>query len=193
MTELKMCTVCASNQNRSMEAHKVLKEAGFDVESYGTGSAVRLPGPAYDKPNIYAFGTPYDDIYNELSAQDERLYTANGLLTMLDRNRKIKTAPERWVEHRNIFDVVFTCEERCFEAVCDDLMERGEKLQRPVHVINVDIRDNHEDSVIGAQGILKLAKSLAESKDLDAEIMGIMDSWQDQHPKLPLLHAVGYF
>ncbi|KAG5362843.1 RNA polymerase II subunit A C-terminal domain phosphatase SSU72 [Yarrowia sp. B02] len=193
MTELKMCTVCASNQNRSMEAHRVLKEAGFDVESYGTGSAVRLPGPAYDKPNIYAFGTPYDDIYKELSAQDERLYTANGLLTMLDRNRKIKTAPERWVEHKNVFDVVFTCEERCFEAVCDDLMDRGEKLQRPVHVINVDIRDNHEDSVIGAQGILKLAKSLNESKDLDAEIMGIMDSWQEQHPKLPLMHSVGYF
>ncbi|EMR09102.1 hypothetical protein PNEG_02446 [Pneumocystis murina B123] len=191
-TKFAISVICASNQNRSMEAHCVLKNAGYNVRSFGTGSAVRLPGPSIDKPNIYPFGTPYDQIYNELKNKDIKLYTANGLLNMLDRNRKIKNFPERWQDNRDIFDIVITCEERCFDTVCEDLINRGQLMNRIVHVINVDIKDNHEEAVIGGQAILKLINAFASSNSMDDNIYDILSTWQKNHPKLSLLHSVHY-
>jgi RNA polymerase II subunit A C-terminal domain phosphatase SSU72 len=67
--------VCASNQNRSVEAHALLLNKGYKkVHSYGTSQQCKLPGPSIDKPNIYNFGTPYKRIYDELRRQNAELY-----------------------------------------------------------------------------------------------------------------------
>lgn len=214
---------------RSMEAHLRLSLASYPVISFGTGSLVRLPGPSISEPNNYRFNTTsYAQMYSELSSKNPRLYQANGLLTMIERNRSVKWGPERWqdwavgrprLEHQEdrgskgveggVVDIVITCEERCWDAVVDNLLERGSPLNRPVHVINVDIKDNHEEALVGGRAILDLADSLnaaakAErdrdgwreregTSDFDHQVPEILGEWQNRWPRLPALWTLAWF
>jgi RNA polymerase II subunit A C-terminal domain phosphatase SSU72 len=74
-----------------MQAHLTLAQAGLNVISSGTGSAVRLPGPAIDKPNIYSFGTPYEDIYQDLISKDKNLSVYSFASSTADPDRRLTT------------------------------------------------------------------------------------------------------
>ncbi|KAI9870897.1 MAG: RNA polymerase II subunit A C-terminal domain phosphatase, partial [Watsoniomyces obsoletus] len=71
-----------------------------------------------------------------------------------------------------VVDVIFTCEERCWDAVVDNLLDRGAPLNRPVHVFNIDIRDNHEEALVGGEAILELADALNEAAGQERSVYG---------------------
>ncbi|KAJ0975427.1 hypothetical protein J5N97_017392 [Dioscorea zingiberensis] len=87
---MRLRLVCSSNQNRSIEAHSLLKWQGLDAASYGTGAHVKLPGPPLREPNIYDFGNPYKFMLDDLRRKDLDLYKRNGILPILKRNSSIK-------------------------------------------------------------------------------------------------------
>lgn len=52
----------------------------LQVSSYGTNGHVKLPGTSQREPNVYDFGTPYAEIYEDLRQKDEAFYSRKGLL-----------------------------------------------------------------------------------------------------------------
>lgn len=150
VSDLRIAVICSSNMNRSMEAHAFLSKKGFDVKSYGTGDKVKIPGSAADKPNIYEFGTSYEEIYIDLLNKDKSLYTQNGLLHTLDRNKRIKSHPQKFQDSSEKFDILITCEERVYDQVLEFMEKKAPIDNSIVHVINIDIQDNLEEATIGA-------------------------------------------
>ena len=89
---LRFAVVCSSNMNRSMEAHNFLHKKGYNIQSYGTGHMIKIPGKSEREPNAYPFGTTYDFIFEDLKGKDLELYTKNGMLHIMERNRRIKVS-----------------------------------------------------------------------------------------------------
>lgn len=190
--ELKIAVVCSSNQNRSMEAHSFLGKKGFRVQSFGTGNQVKLPGPAPDKPNVYDFSVTYDEMYKDLWKKDPDLYTQNGILHMLDRNRRIKPKPERFQSSKERFDIVITCEERVYDQVIEDMESREKTMDHVMHLINIDIQDNHEEATIGAFMICELITMLYSADDLDNDIDEILQDFEHKVNR-PILHTAIFY
>lgn len=191
-SSLKIAVVCSSNQNRSMEAHAFLSKKGFKVRSFGSGAQVKLPGTAPDKPNVYDFGVTYEQMYQDLLSKDKTLYTQNGILHMLDRNRRIKPTPERFQSCYEMFDVIFTVEERVYDQVVEELSSRVTCENSPVHIINIDIQDNHEEATIGAFLICEMAQLMSDSDDLDNDIDELIQEFEAKAQR-PILHTVQFY
>ncbi|KAJ8021389.1 RNA polymerase II subunit A C-terminal domain phosphatase SSU72 [Holothuria leucospilota] len=214
---LRIAVVCSSNQNRSMEAHAILSKKGFNVKSFGTGANVKLPGSAPDKPNIYDFSTTYEQMYQDLCKKDKHLeiirYTQNGILHMLDRNRRIKSKPERFQDCKDDFDIVITVEERVYDQVVEghyvnllargdlsssvvifstDLEKRGQTSMSSVHVINMEVKDNHDEATLGAFLICELCQMLQGTDDLENDIDELIQDFEAKADR-DVLHTVAFY
>eukprot|EP00731_Ephydatia_muelleri_P015101 Em0008g821a len=176
--DLKVAVVCSSNQNRSMEAHSILSKKGFSVKSYGTGSAVKLPGSSPNQPNIYPFDTTYEQMYQDLYQKDPHL--------------RIKPRPEKFQGAKERFDVIFTVEERIYDTVLEDIASQGQVSYIPVHIINLEIQDNHEEATLGAFQILELCELMRTAHDLENEIEEILQEFEAKYSRT-LLHAVAFY
>ncbi|CAD6270439.1 unnamed protein product [Miscanthus lutarioriparius] len=213
--------VCSSNMNRSMEAHSQLGRAGLDVESYGTGTHVKLPGPSLHEPNVYDFGTPLWGHLRRPPPQGPRPvnsnhsksfeisvslfamslcgcrtgYKRNGLLPMLKRNTSVKLAPQRWQDNAGdgVFDMIMTFEERVFDLVVEDMSNREPRLMKCVLIINMDVKDNHEEAGVGAKLAVELCQKL-EAIDGDWEdiIDDLITAFEKQH-KRRLAYSISFY
>uniref|UniRef100_H2PXU1 RNA polymerase II subunit A C-terminal domain phosphatase SSU72 n=1 Tax=Pan troglodytes TaxID=9598 RepID=H2PXU1_PANTR len=178
---LRVAVVCSSNQNRSMEAHNILSKRGFSVRSFGTGTHVKLPGPAPDKPNVYDFKTTYDQMYNDLLRKDKELYTQNGILHMLDRKRESSPAPERFQNCKDLFDLILTL----YDQVVEDLNSREQETCQPVH-------DNHEEATLGRFLICELCQCIQHTEDMENEIDELLQEFEEKSGRT-FLHTVCFY
>jgi len=190
----RIALVCASNQNRSVEAHALLKKKGFNVNSYGTSNLCKLPGPTQEKPNIFPFGTLYKSMYESLKAQNAELYKQNGILSMLERNMIVKPAPERWQETKNHFDIVITFDSRVYDIVVEDLQQREPTGPlSPVYVINLPVKDTHEEATVGAVHALQLVMMVESKQDeWEEEMENILNEFE-QRTNRKVLHTLLFY
>ena len=130
-------------------------------------------------------------------------YTTNGIVHMLERNRRIKTKPERFQNCKKQFDVIICLEERVYDQVVEDLMARPERDGRPVHVINIDIQDNHEEATMGAFIVYELAIAVSHCLsctalqleacvDMDNEIDEVLIEYESKCNR-QILHTVLFY
>lgn len=60
-----------------------------------------------------------------------------------------------------------------------------------VHIINIDVQDNHEEATIGAFLICEMALMMAQSQDLDNDIDELLQEFENKVER-PLLHTIAF-
>lgn len=155
------------------------------------------------EPRVFKFGTPYEHMYNSMSAtpEDAMFFQRNGVLGLCRRGAAVKQAPQRWQDMTSEFishhDVVIAFEERIFDAVIEDLqMREPTENFAPIHVICLDTKDNPHEAQLQGRVALELCWLLeAAADDLVTEAPAIVDEFQQErmaHTPIKVLYQLCY-
>ena len=159
---------------------RALKHSGFTVGSFGVGTQVKLPGQSQSTPNIYAFGTKYTEIYEDLKSQNEEMFTRNGMLEMIKRDVGVKEAPQKFQENTTPFDIIVTFEEIVMDKVLEHFARVSSTLMRPVAVINLDVKDSHEEAAIAAPAALQLCSMIDKAEEWEDELESLLERFHQE-------------
>lgn len=88
--------------------------------------------------------------------------------------------------------LILTCEERVYDQVVEDLNSREQETCQPVHVINVDIQDNHEEATLGAFLICELCQCIQHTEDMENEIDELLQEFEEKSGRT-FLHTVCFY
>ena len=158
----------------------MLKQSGFNVGSFGVGTQVKLPGLSQSTPNVYQFGTPYRDIYDDLKSQNEELYKKSGMLEMIQRDLCVKEAPQKFQDNTQPYDIIVTFEEIVMDKVLEHFAKVDPSLMRPVAVVNLEVKDSHEEAAIAAPVALHLCSMIDKAEEWEDELDAILESFHDE-------------
>ncbi|XP_044081868.1 RNA polymerase II subunit A C-terminal domain phosphatase SSU72-like [Neovison vison] len=123
---------------------------------------------------------------------DKELYTQNGILHLLDRNKRIEPQLERFQNCRDLFYLILTCEETVYDKVLEDLNSKEQKTCQPVHIINVDIQDSHEEATLGAFLICELCQCIQHTEDVEKEIDELLQEFEEKSGRA-FLHTICFY
>lgn len=164
----------------------------MNVQSYGVGSKVTIAsrnGP----PVQFKFGTPYREIEEKLfeNDDDKEYYKKQGFVKILERNKKIKNAPEKWQEVKKlhgVFDVVWCFEERIYDLLVEDINGRKPEENddtRALHVISMHVDDNAQESEVAGQIVLEFCKKVNgfEPNELEEKIPPIVEDMSKKYQR----------
>jgi RNA polymerase II subunit A C-terminal domain phosphatase SSU72 len=145
-------------------------------------------GPTADQPNVFEFGTPYEVMEAELMQKDLSLYTSNGMLDILARNKKVKRAPEKWQLQPAIHcDVALTFEQRVMDALIENMYSRASASGQPLLVINIDVKDNATEAKKAGQEALFMCRAInAMGDDWLDQLEAVMDDFYRQTGRRPV-------
>ena len=69
---------------------------------------------------------------------------------------------------------------------------RGNILHKPCHVINIETRDDEKESIINGTHAANIAEICLQSKDINSDIFGIIETYQISQGTPQILHIVTF-